>query len=219
VSNSVQAQLARLKSLSGSAPSFEPDQAPKEPGELFQEWFDDAVAAGIEEPHAMTLSSITSAGTPDARVLILKDFDPIGRWAFASSSASTKGAQLAQHPVAALTFYWAPLIRSVRMQGTVTTDSPAASRADFLARSTSARAIAISGRQSSPLSDRRQLDAEIAQAHELLDREPGTGADTWRKYWLTADTVEFWQGGQSRQHTRLEYHRHDAHWTRQQLRP
>lgn len=215
----MQARLARLASLSGSAPPFDVGQAPEGPGQLFQQWFDDAVAAGAAEPHAMTLSTVSSTGAPDARVLVLKDFDPTGRWAFASSSASAKGQQLARHPVAALTFYWPALVRSVRLRGRVAPDSPAASRADFLARSTSARAIAISGRQSSPVSDPAQLDAEIAQALDLLDHEPDAGTDRWRKYWLTADTVEFWQGEQTRRHTRLQYRRQGDRWTRQRLRP
>ena len=63
----------------------------------------------------MTLSTVDAAGVPDTRVLILKDVDA-GGWHFAISTVSRKGADLAAHPVAALTFYWPEVVRQVRVR-------------------------------------------------------------------------------------------------------
>ena len=76
---------------------------------------------------------------PDARVLILKGVDARG-FAFASTSSSRKGRQLAAHPEAALTFWWQPLLRSVRLNGRVVEASAEETAADLAARSADARA-------------------------------------------------------------------------------
>lgn len=215
----VAALLAGLSSLAGHGPDFDLDAAPATPGELFEDWFHTAVRTGAPEPHAMTLSTLDDQGLPDARVLILKAFDRSGRWAFASSAASTKGQQLSTHPVAALTFSWPSLARSVRIRGPVAPDTAEASAADFRERSIGARAIALSGRQSATLDDPSRLDQEIAAARRQLDQRPDLIDEAWRRYWLTADSVEFWQGLSDRKHRRLRYVRRDGRWDRRRLRP
>ncbi|WP_323181689.1 pyridoxamine 5'-phosphate oxidase family protein [Streptomyces sp. NBC_00572] len=87
-------------------PEFVTERAPAEPSDLFLEWLTDAVAAGVPDPHAMTLSTVDEEGDPDARVLILKNVDTAG-FQFAAHADSPKGVQLAGSPWAALTFYWA----------------------------------------------------------------------------------------------------------------
>lgn len=204
-----------LPSLTGTAPAFDPTAAPENPGALFAAWFDEAVRGEVVEPHAMTLSTVDGLGLPDARVLILKDLDPAGRWAFSSSAASAKGRQLAAAPAAALTFWWPAQVRSIRIRGTVEADSAVASAEDFLERGAGARAVALSGTQSATLADPALLAAEITAAGARQDEvEP-----TWRKYWLTAGSVEFWQGDPGRRHVRLRYDRTAGGWTRSRLRP
>jgi pyridoxamine 5'-phosphate oxidase len=100
----LRAALRPLPVLTGDAPVFDPDQSPADPVSLFVEWFGTTESAGVQEPHAMTLSTVDAAGAPDARMLILKDVDAAG-WHFAMSATSKKGADLAANPVAALTFY------------------------------------------------------------------------------------------------------------------
>ncbi|MFG2373250.1 pyridoxal 5'-phosphate synthase [Streptomyces sp. NPDC048504] len=122
------------------------------PSELFTEWLLGALEAGVREPQAMTVSTAGADGNPSARTLILKGVGPDG-WRFASDGGSVKARDLAQQPFAALTFYWSPLARQVRVRGPVVTAGEADSAADFPARSTSARAEALAGRQSQPLAD------------------------------------------------------------------
>lgn len=54
--------LRALPVLSGSAPPFNIDGAPDEPLPLFAEWIEQAVQAGVPEPHAMTISTVDAQG-------------------------------------------------------------------------------------------------------------------------------------------------------------
>lgn len=105
---------------------------------LFLEWLEGARCAGVAEPHAMTLSTVDQDGVPDARMLVLEDVDERG-WAFASTKSSMKGSQLLANPQAALTFWWQPLVRSVRVRGPVLEASRSESLADLRARSAAAQ--------------------------------------------------------------------------------
>lgn len=130
--------LRALPALSGHPPAaVEPVH--EEPETLFLRWLQTAVDAGVAEPHAMTLSTVDNVGVPDARVLILKDVDRRG-WAFASTRSSAKASQLAANPQAALTFWWQPLLRSVRVRGQVVEASREESLEDLQARSEVSRA-------------------------------------------------------------------------------
>ncbi|QMU95775.1 pyridoxamine 5'-phosphate oxidase [Microbacterium esteraromaticum] len=133
------ARLRSVPSLTGVAPAFDPLDTPHDPVVLFLSWLDEALERGVAEPLAMTLATVDAAGMPDARTLILKDIDERG-WAFAGHRASTKGAQLAARPVAALAFWWQPLMRAVRVRGRVVEGSADESAADLAARSPAARA-------------------------------------------------------------------------------
>jgi pyridoxamine 5'-phosphate oxidase len=200
----VRATLRALPVLTGAAPAFDPTCALDDPVALFVEWFTAAVDAGVPEPHAMTLSTTDEHGTPDARMLILKDVDAVG-WHFAVSAASRKGAQLGSNPVAALTFYWPAVVRQVRVRGPVTADPPEVTAADFLARSAGARALALMLRQSQTLTDTADLDVALAKARAELEADPARVPDEWVSYAVAPERVEFWQGDPERRHQRLLY--------------
>ncbi|WNV88051.1 pyridoxal 5'-phosphate synthase [Umezawaea sp. Da 62-37] len=210
--------LRSLPSLAGPLPSFDPDTAPDDPDVLFEAWLRDAVAAGLTEPHSMTLSTVDPTGRPSARVLILKNLDG-GLWQFASGSGSRKGKELADTPWAALTFYWPALGRQVRVRGAVTAANAEDSARDYLGRSPSARAAALLGRQSDVLRDPRERERQLADAAELIRRDPAFVAPEWTLYGVRADEVEFWQGDQQRNHTRLRYTRTGGTWTTDLLWP
>lgn len=210
--------LRGLDVFSGELPDFDTGAAPADPRELFTDWLLDAVRAGVREPHAMTLSTTGTDGDPSARVLILKDVSPDG-WHFAADAGSRKGRELAGRPAAALTFYWPPLARQVRIRGRVTAGDAEASAADFLARSPAARAEALLGRQSTPLADLAARDAAVRESAARIEGDPGLVAPGWTLYTLRPDSVEFWQGDRDRRHTRLDYTRTDDGWKRGLLWP
>jgi pyridoxamine 5'-phosphate oxidase len=218
-SSTFRALLRSLPSLVGEPRPFDPAQHPATPQELFVDWFRDAREAGVPEPHAMTLSTIGSDGIPDSRMLVLKDLTLDGAWCFAGGRDSTKGQQLAQHPAAALVFYWREQVRSVRIRGRITEASPDAARADFRARHPEARAVAIAGRQSAPVEPGTDLAAEVAAATRLIDSEPDLAPSGWALWQLVPTEVEFWQGSRTRVHERLRYLRGSSGWETSRLRP
>lgn len=128
----------------GTPAACDPSALPADPVDLFLAWLDEAVAAGVAEPRAMTLSTVDGDGLPDSRVLILKDVTDLG-WAFASTASSRKGQQLADSPVASLGFWWQPLMRAVRVRGPVVEASRVESEADLATRGPAARAAVAVG--------------------------------------------------------------------------
>ncbi len=84
----------------------------------FNEWLEEARRSGVTVPEAMTLATSDAAGRPSARMLLLKGADENG-FTFFSGYESRKGRELDENPRAALVFYWQPLGRQVRVEGTV----------------------------------------------------------------------------------------------------
>ncbi|HWV49710.1 MAG TPA: pyridoxamine 5'-phosphate oxidase family protein [Microbacterium sp.] len=131
--------LRSQPTLTGTPPVLDLAALPDDPESLFLAWIAAAIEAGVPEPLAMTLATVGADGIPDARTLIIKDVDDRG-WAFAGLRASRKGEQLSAHPVAALNFWWQPVMRAVRVRGAVVEADAEDSAADLAARSASARA-------------------------------------------------------------------------------
>ncbi|MFD8637567.1 pyridoxal 5'-phosphate synthase [Streptomyces sp. NPDC059533] len=212
----VRGWLRGIEVFAGPLPEFVPERAPDDPVRLFLSWLSDAVADGLRDPHAMTLSTVDEVGDPDARVLILKGVDASG-WQFAGHAFSPKGNQLAVHPRAALTFYWPEHGRQVRLRGQVASGSARDNAEDFLSRAASARAEALLGRQSQYLADPAERDHALEKSLALIGREPSLVDSAWTLYTLAPTVVEFWQAAASRVHTRLRYERTADGWGRFRL--
>lgn len=213
-------RLRALKALEGPFEAVDFSVAADTPQAVFLDWFETAVAAGIAEPHAMTLSTVDVQGHPDARVLILKNVDERG-WHFAISTASPKGCQIEANPAVALTFYWQKLGRQVRIRGDAIALNDIECRQDFLARSEDARANVLLERQSMPLGDPSLVAAGVKKARARIDADPGLVARVWRAYAVIPRAVEFWQGATDRLHNRLIFRRsgQDADWEKELLWP
>lgn len=199
-------------------PTFEPDTAPAAPHELFRSWL---VEAGeqVLAPHAVTLSTVDGDGTPDARVVVLKDVDQAGFYV-ATSAESPKGEQLAKDPRAALTFFWPGRGRQVRVRGTAGPCAPEVSARDFRERPPASRAEAYIGHQSEILNHPSDLLAAAEQAERLVTQDPALVPPSWTRYLITPSTVEFWQASHDRRHVRLRYrHEPGGTWTTERLWP
>src|SRR4051794_37422883 len=186
-------ELRAVPNLLGSAPPPGFDSPPPRPDVLFADWFRQALDAGVPEPHAATLSTVDERGMPDARVLVLKDLTADGRFAFAGGAGSAKGRQLTAQPFAALTFWWQPQARSVRVRGPVVRATAAEAAQDDHERGPLARAIALVGRQSEELTDPAAVGPAVAEARARLELDPAVTAPGWALWFLDPVQVEFWQ--------------------------
>lgn len=197
-----------LKSLTGSFDVFDTTSLPDRPGELFLQWFEDALRQQVTEPHAVTLSTVDVEGRPDARTLILKDVHD-ETFYFASSMESRKGMQLQKNPDVALTFYWPAVGRQIRLRGKAIETGEKEGAEDFRRRPVEARAVAMIGRQSRSLGNAEELESELAEQRLYLKEHPQAAAPLWRLYALEIDEAEFWQADSGRKHTRVQYRLND----------
>src|SRR3954452_4648021 len=138
-----------------------------DPIRQFRAWFDEALAAGLDEPNAMTVATATPDGRPSARMLLIKAVDERG-FVFFTNYESRKGQELAGNPYAALVFYWAELERQVRIEGVVEQVAQAESDAYFPSRPLGSQLGAAASQQSQGLARRAELEqriADLAAAH------------------------------------------------------
>lgn len=184
----------------------------------FARWFGEAHAAGVPEPNAMMLATVSPDGAPAARIVLLKGFDERG-FVFYSNYESPKGRDLAGNPRAALTFYWPQLERQVRISGSAERSSREESQAYFESRPVGSRIAASLSRQSEVIPGREHLEREFAR----LEAAFGDGAIPLPEYWggyrVTPNWIEFWQGRPSRLHDRLRYGRVHGSWVVERLSP
>ena len=194
-------------------------EAPADPVLLFSRWMDDVASAGLPEPTAMVLATVSPAGRPRGRTVLLKEYGPPG-FVFYTNRTSAKGQHLAGNPYACLVFPWHPLQRQVIIEGRVEALSTSESEPYFHSRPHGSQVGAWASRQSSVLSSRAELQA---RNQELAQRWPeGTAVpmpEFWGGYRLLPEVMEFWEGRPSRLHDRLRYRREGGDWAAERLAP
>lgn len=210
-------ELWRLGQQYQGAP-LDPSDCDPDPIREVAKWMQQAVAANMPTPNAMTLATVDERGRPAARIVLLKEIEPRG-FTFFTNYQSRKGRDLVAHPYAALVLFWEPLHRQIRIEGPVEKVTPEESDAYFRTRPRGSQLGAIVSTQSQPIESRAALAIAVeALDRELGEREPARPAN-WGGYRVVPDTVELWQGQPSRLHDRVRYRLEGGVWVRDRLAP
>ena len=187
-----------------------------DPLQQFQQWFDEAVRVKAVEPNAMTLATVSAAGRPSTRVVLLKGLDERGL-VWYTNYESRKGQDLAANPFAALQFFWPELERVVRIEGEVSQLAAAESDVYYRTRPLGSRIGAWASPQSQVIPSRSFLETTWAEEQARQGEDPVRPAQ-WGGYRLRPVYWEFWQGRASRLHDRLVFEHSDEAPTGWQLK-
>jgi pyridoxamine 5'-phosphate oxidase len=209
--------LADLRKDYALAGLLEKDLA-RDPFRQFEKWFQEAEAAKLIEPNAMTLATATRDGRPSARTVLLKGVDGRG-FVFFTNYESRKGRELAENAQATLVFPWLALERQVVVEGTVTKTSREESETYFHSRPHGSQLGAWVSQQSSILPNRAALEEGLKAVEKKYAGQPVPMPPYWGGYRVTPELVEFWQGRRSRLHDRLRYRRQPDGWSIERLAP
>ena len=202
------ADLRKDYSLAGLA---EKDLA-RDPFRQFEKWFQEAEAAKIPEPNAMTLATATREGRPSARTVLLKGLDGRG-FVFYSNYESRKGRELEANPQVTLVFPWVAIERQVLIEGTATKVAREESEAYFHSRPRASQLGAWVAQQSAVIAGRAVLEDTMKALEKKYAGQEVPLPANWGGWRVAPETVEFWQG-------RLRFRREkDGGWSVERLAP
>ena len=191
-----------------------------DPVALFTEWLAMAGKKEPNDPNALCLATVDGHGMPDARMVLLKDFDERG-FVFYTNTLSAKGRELAANPKAAMVFHWKSIRRQVRLRGPVTPVSDAEADAYFASRARDSRIGAWASKQSQPLESRFALEKRVAAKAAKFGLGKVPRPPHWSGYRLAPIEMEFWRDRPFRLHDRLQFFRDSpaAPWQTRRLYP
>lgn len=210
------ARLADLRQEYGDA-GIDVGEVPEDPLTALRGWLDDAVAAGLHEPNAMAVATVSAGGLPSVRMVLLKGLDERGL-VFYTNYGSRKAEELDATGRAAVLFPWHDLQRQVRVEGAVTRVERDESAAYWEQRPRGSRLGAVASPQSRQVASRTELDERYAAA-EHANAEEVPLPDDWGGYRVALESMELWQGRRGRMHDRLLYRRAGERWEVVRLAP
>lgn len=199
--------------------SLDIESIDKNPLQQFKRWFDEAIAAHVVEPNALTLSTVSENGFPSGRIVLLKGIEN-EKFQFYTNYQSQKGKELETNPACALTFFWPELERQVRVDGIASRLDQSVSENYFQSRPRESQIGAWASPQSAVIASREILEKRVVEMQKKFE-----GADKlpkpnqWGGYAVDPIRIEFWQGRPSRLHDRIVFTKSDAGWAINRLAP
>ncbi len=185
----------------------------------FQQWFQQAIHASIEDVNAMTLSTVDQHHFPKSRIVLLKGITD-GQFVFYTNYQSQKGRQIAFQPRVALNFFWRELQRQVRIEGTVRQNPTEEAEEYFHSRPAESQLGAWASHQSEILDDRATLEKRFEQFKEKYTGSEIPKPPNWGGYAVDPCYMEFWQGRANRLHDRICYEKNSqGRWQMHRLNP
>ena len=210
--------LADMRKDYGLAGLLEKDLA-KNPFAQFEKWFQEAEAAKLTEPNAMSLATAGRDGRPSVRTVLLKHCDGRG-FVFYTNYESRKGRELADNDRASLLFPWVALERQVIAEGVISRVAREEADAYFHSRPRASQLAAWASPQSTVIAGRAVIEESYRAVEKKYEGREVPLPPQWGGFRLAPETVEFWQGRRSRLHDRLRYRREaNGDWTVERLAP
>tara|TARA_R110002051_G_scaffold1246_2_gene6874 strand:- start:12991 stop:13641 length:651 start_codon:yes stop_codon:yes gene_type:complete len=196
------------------------DSISDNPIQLFQTWFYEVEKSdGIDEPNAMTVSTVGLDGFPKSRVVLLKKYTHEG-FIFYTNYNSEKGLAISENPKVCISFFWANLERQVIIKGTAEKLAKNMSDGYFESRPEGSKLGALVSNQSSVIASRTILENKLSQLEKEYAGKEIDRPEHWGGYLVRPVSVEFWQGRPNRLHDRIRYTlTDDFDWKMERLAP
>ena len=189
----------------------------KDPFVLFKKWYDLACKTEINDPNAMTLSTLSN-NQPSSRVVLLKSYDESGL-VFYTNSNSKKGKSIKENNNVALNFHWKTQNRQIRIEGIANIVSKEVADSYFKTRPRNSQIGAWSSNQSDDLSSRDELVKNIKDFEMKYKDKDIPRPSHWNGYLVMPNLIEFWQEMPFRFHDRVLYLKSDNSWKIKKLYP
>lgn len=213
------------KDLSNYRKSYEKSELTEEtvkenPLEQFQKWFYEVEASdGVDEPNAMTISTIGLDGFPKSRVVLMKKFTFEG-FIFYTNYQSEKGRAIATNPSICLSFFWPIMERQVIIKGRAEKIADNLSDGYFESRPTGSQLGAVVSDQSKVVPSREYLEKKLKELEQKYEGREVPRPEYWGGYLVRPVSIEFWQGRPNRLHDRIRYTlQEDYDWKIERLAP
>lgn len=191
----------------------------RNPFRQFSTWFADAERAMLSLHNAAMLATSTIDGKPSGRLVLLKEVNDHG-FTFFTNYTSRKSRELAENPFACLVFHWITLERQVRIEGRVEKVPREESEKYFQTRPRESQIGALASPQSSAISSRGEIEKRFQEIKEQYEGKIIECPDHWGGFCLVPESIEFWQGRESRLHDRIVFTRTAGHtWKIERLAP
>ena len=104
--------------LSYEKGQLDQQSVPDSPFELLHAWMNEAIAAEVQEPYAMSLATCGADNKPSVRIVLLREITDAGI-VFYTNYESAKGQDIAENPNAEALFFWHKLERQIRISGNI----------------------------------------------------------------------------------------------------
>ena len=192
--------------LSYEKGQLDQQSVPDSPFELLHAWMNEAIAAEVQEPYAMSLATCGADNKPSVRIVLLREITDAGI-VFYTNYESAKGQDIAENPNAEALFFWHKLERQIRISGNIAKIDATKSAAYFQKRPHDSQVGAwVSQPQSGEVANREVMEQTFEQLQNdyPADRQVPT-PEFWGGYEITIESIEFWQGRANRMHDRIVY--------------